>query len=233
MLITLSGPEGSGKSTNQVFILELARAHGLSAAAITCHELSVGTTVTKLGQRLGIMKRRGRFAAQSEAERALPHSPPDRVPLKYRLRARVRTLRRAVSYIVDALTIRLYVRFGACRDNDIVVMDRYLYDAMSRLTEELPGLVRWLAILVPRPDAAFLLLGDPSELVTRRPGSTREYHEMVLHRYTLLGSLCPELVVLGRGDIKATQSAIQSRLEQLLTKRAAESVQRHYKGSTS
>lgn len=214
LLIALCGPEGTGKSTNREFIVQLARSHGLDACGVTSHELSIGTLVTRVARRLGILRKKDRFSSEFRGiGRGRTEGPTTKDRM---LRRRLRSFRRSLSYFGDAVIFRLYLRFGSCRSQDLVVADRYLYDSMARLTDDLPSMIGWLAFMSRRPDVAFLLSGRPNELLERRPGSTLEYHEMVQARYTALGHCCPELIQLPAADLQSTQLLIRQHLEPLL-----------------
>ncbi|MCC5823201.1 MAG: hypothetical protein LAT64_07830 [Phycisphaerales bacterium] len=227
LLITLTGPEGSGKSTNQDFIIQFALSHGLHATMIKGDRYTCGHALQRLLNpgRSTPMKRR-----QYIAEPAPASQTTSGVQARPGLKRRLRTLRRGICYPIDALTFRLVLCLPKYRRKDLIVFDRYIYDEMARIIEQLPRLVSLIHRLSLRPDLAFLITADPDDLVARRPGSSRAYYDMSLRRFRALADGCPELIVIPPGDLAAIQAAIQDYLEPLLpAPLAATTTQAHSK----
>lgn len=221
VIITLSGPEGSGKSTNQAFIIELARSYGLSAIAVKGAELSIGFFIRSLGARLGFQSRKNRFEREIATASHAASATTQPAACRRTLRQRVRSIRRACSYAVDSFVLRIYFAFAPIRRHDVIVIDRYIYDALSRIVEEYPRLARCLDWMALRPHVAFVLSGDVSELVERRPSSTPEYYTLSLQRFRHLGQLCPHLLTISPGTLEHTHALIRGHLEPLLLRQTS------------
>lgn len=213
LLITLTGPEGCGKSTNQNFIIQFAAASGLNPIKIKGDRFTCGHALQQLKNFFSTKPRQPRrYIAESPPNITRPGAKPAKPSLKRRLR----TLRRGVCYLIDALIFRLILWLPRNRRADLIVFDRYIYDEMARIIEQLPGLVSLIHRVCRRPDLAFLITADPDDLVARRPRSSRAYYDMSLRRFHVLARCCPELIEIPPGDLATTQAAIQSRMEPLI-----------------
>jgi thymidylate kinase len=182
VLITLSGPEGGGKSTALVQIVAMARGRGLSVHTVKADGLTLGGLAAKVRGR----RRPRRLSAESIAGRGRPGR-------------RLRDARRGGMYIADALIMRLYLRLPRCRRAGVVVCDRYLYDEMVRIVDRHPRLARLVRGVAPRPDRALILLASAEELAARRARSEPAYYHQRLRQFAAVRALCPELIVVGPG----------------------------------
>ena len=233
ILITLTGPEGSGKSTNQAAIVRIAHEHALVAAAVKPSELTIGHLLSTLATRTGLHGRRSRFDRELHA--ASPEAPTDAPPPAAASRApdpakptpvpgcslkrRLRALRRALSYPIDACVFRLYLRLRLHPPCDALVCDRYLYDAMARVVEDHPRLVRLTHRLMTRPDFAFLLSATPEALSARRAAGPA-YYALSMRRFARLAPICPELIAVPPGDLDFTEQQLRTHLGPAFERRA-------------
>ena len=155
MTITVSGPDGTGKTTHAQALVATLRFCGIRT-----------DYVWNRGGSTGLLKGAShlrRLLGGQEAATASPHE--DSVTRRSR-RLRHPALRFAWSWLVAADQVAIYfwrVQLPARRGR-VVVADRYAYDTAAEMDATLPREARWsrLAIramlsLVPRPDAAFVL----------------------------------------------------------------------------
>lgn len=186
VLITFSGIDGSGKSTqiaNLRSVLAKWRqqtkllAFWDDVVVLTRYRESFVHTVYGSEQGVGA-----------------PGKPVNRRDKN--VRAWYLTLARHALYLLDALHLRRVVRRAQHGGADVIVMDRYIYDELANLSLN-NALSRWfvrmVTRIVPKPDVAFLLDADPEAARARKPEYPVEfmrecrgwYHDLA----DLLGSM--------------------------------------------
>lgn len=172
MLITFSGMDGSGKSTN---IASLYRA--LEAARNRVKLVAFWDNVVVFPR---FRSKMTAAVFQGEIGIGAPEKPVQRRDKN--LRPWYATLGRCVLYLFDSIHLRLVVKRAFDRNTDIVIFDRYLFDQLTTLplhNRAARGYARFLFSMVPRPDLAFLLDADPEAAFRRKP----EYPVEFLHQY--------------------------------------------------
>lgn len=200
MLITVSGPVGSGKST---FGKKLARR--LSAAQQPAELLNF--------QKLPcfrLLQREDMTSARNRRRR--PDAPTVR-RANYK-RARL-TLFDAVAQLGRVLSFRVWRVLGGHRG--ALVLNRYFYDSFSHY--DLDGALekvylRVIRGVMPRPDLAIVLDADVDTLASRRPEYARVYLETATDAYRALPRHFPELQLVSAtaGTADAIVDRVQAHL---------------------
>lgn len=162
LLITFSGLDGSGKSTQIANLRDTLAARGLATRMLAFWDDVVVLT-----------EYRESFVHKvygSEQGIGAPDRPVNRRDKN--VRAWYLTLARHGLYLLDALNLRLVVNRARRDGAHVIIMDRYIYDELANLPLA-NGLsrsfVRLVAALVPRPDVALLLDADPDAARARKP----------------------------------------------------------------
>lgn len=216
-IVTLSGPEGCGKSTNQAFIVEYARSLGLNAVAMRGDHLTCGHALRRIVRNLrpnSCRKREFRVDTTPPKSKTVHGLRPQ--PIKRSMKSRLQAYRRGLCYLLDACVFRLFVSRRNLRDLDLIVFDRAGYDNLAKIVELLPTMTRVIHRLALKPDIAVLVTGIPADLVNRRPGSSLEYYEVALRRFQTLQRGCPELIAIPPSELLSTQSMIAEQLDPIL-----------------
>ena len=164
MLITFSGLDGSGKTTQIANLRSVLSSLGQRSTLLTFWDNVV----------VGARYREGFVHKVYKSERGVgkPGRPVARRDKNVR-RWYLTVLRHGL-YLLDALHLRFVVARArrAPRTNDVVIFDRYIYDELANLPLRngfTRAYVRFIAAIVPQPDLAYLLDVDPEAAVQRKP----------------------------------------------------------------
>jgi thymidylate kinase len=162
LLITFSGLDGSGKSTQIANLRSALSSLGYSSTLLAFWDNVV----------VGARYREGFVHKVYRSQRGIgaPGRPVARRDKN--VRAWYLTLSRHALYLLDALHLVWVVARARSLGSDAVVMDRYIYDELANLPLVNPltrVFVRFVAALAPRPDIAYLLDADPDAAVARKP----------------------------------------------------------------
>jgi thymidylate kinase len=190
MLISFSGVDGSGKST-QIENLRSA----LQAAGFTTSLLAFWDNVV-----VGVKYREGFVHKVYKSERGIgaPGKPVNRRDKN--MRGWHLTLARHFLYLMDALNLRRVVAREKSKSGvDVVILDRYIFDELSNLNLANPlsrRFVKFVQALVPRPDIAYLLDADPDAAYARKPEYPVEFMKKCRRAYFELAALLGNMTVI-------------------------------------
>lgn len=162
LLISFSGLDGAGKSTQIANLQQFIERRGLSTKL-----LAFWDNVVVLSR-----YREGFVHKMYGSERGIgaPGKPVNRQDKN--VRRWYLTIVRHALYLLDAIHLTKVV--GAARRSgaDVIIMDRYIYDELANLpltNFQTRIFVRIVDAFVPRPDVAYLLDADPVEACERKP----------------------------------------------------------------
>jgi len=172
LLISFSGMDGSGKST-QIEML----CNRLAEAGLTVQRLAFWDNVVAFpNHRAGFSHK----FLKSEGGIGAPGKPVSRNDKNNR--AWYLTLARYGLYVFDALNLRKVVAEARRGNANVIIFDRYIYDQLATLPLQLPAARAYahaVLKLVPKPDIAYLLDAEPAVARERKP----EYPLDFLHEY--------------------------------------------------
>ena len=189
LLISFSGVDGSGKSTQIENLLSALHAAGLKTILLAFWDNVV----------VGVKYREGFVHKVYKSERGIgaPGKPVNRRDKN--MRGWHLTLARHFLYFLDALNLRRVVARAKKSGADVVILDRYIYDELSNLNLGNPlsrMFVRILHMLVPRPDIAYLLDADPIAAYLRKPEYPVEFMKKCRRAYFELASLLKTMTII-------------------------------------
>ena len=171
MLVSFSGLDGSGKST-QIAALEdhIARL-GLRSVRLAFWD----NVVVGKRYREGFVHK----VYKSEKGIGAPGKPVNRRDKN--VRKWYLSIARHLLYALDSVHLCEVVARARRGSPDVIIMDRYLYDQLANLPLQSllsRGFVRAMEALVPRPDVAYLLDADVKAAHARKP----EYPVDFMHK---------------------------------------------------
>lgn len=211
LLISFSGVDGSGKST-QIENLRSA----LHAAGITTSLLAFWDNVV-----VGVKYREGfvHKVYKSEPGIGAPGKPVNRRDKN--MRGWHLTLARHFLYLLDALNLRRVVaRARRESGTDVIILDRYIFDELSNLNLRNPlsrSFIKFVQSLVPRPDVAYLLDADPVAAYARKPEYPVEFMKKCRRAYFDLAELLGTMTVIPALGIDEARLAVLKAAEHKMT----------------
>lgn len=98
--------------------------------------------------------------------------PPNATPHDVKLQSKLKSFVRFMYYNVDFILGTWFKINPLKRKNHLIIFDRYYYDYFAdtiRYKYDLnPGLIRWFARFIPRPDVVFILDADTEVIWNRK-----------------------------------------------------------------
>jgi thymidylate kinase len=210
VVISFSGLDGSGKSTQ----IENLRA-ALESAGLKTRLLTFWDDVV-----VGVRYREGFVHKVYKSERGIgaPGKPVARRDKN--VRAWYLTLARYMLYFADALSLRHVLARAKKSGEDVVIVDRYIYDELVNLnlsTALARTFVRFIRALVPQPDVAFLLDADPEAAYARKPEYPVDFMRKCREAYFRLANILGTMTVVPALDLESAKAAVVAAAEKKLT----------------
>jgi thymidylate kinase len=189
LLISFSGLDGSGKSTQIANLREFLHGRGL-----TTNLLAFWDDVVVLSR-----SREGFVHKVYGSEKGI--GAPDR-PVNRRdknVRKWYLSIARHGLYLLDALHLVKVIAKARRSGADVVIMDRYIYDELANLplSNWLTRLfIRMVAAFVPKPDVAYILDADPEAARARKPEYPVDFMRQCRGAYIRLAQMLGYMTVI-------------------------------------
>src|ERR1700751_854266 len=167
-VVSFSGIDGAGKSTQIEALCRSLRARGFDCALYTFWGDVLA--FSKLRERISLRAFKGDEGIGS----------PDKPILRRdkNVTTWYMTIFRLFLYMLDAFSLSVAVSRSAESDTDFLIFDRYIYDELTNLPMKNPAVrlyIRALLRFIPRPDLALFLDADPEAATTRKPEYPLEF----------------------------------------------------------
>lgn len=214
LLISFSGLDGSGKSTQIEHLRALLGALGYRSTRLTFwDDVVVGT-----GYREGFVHR----VYKSERGIGAPGRPVARRDKN--VRAWYLTLARFLMYLADAISLRRVLRRVRRQRSgvdavDVILMDRYIYDELANLplhSRIARAYLKLMQTIAPRPDLAYLLDANPEAARRRKPEYPVEFMRECRSRYYRLASLLGVMTIIPPLPLEDAKREVEAALQKLL-----------------
>jgi thymidylate kinase len=189
LLISFSGLDGSGKSTQIANLIALAHERDLTTKLLAFWD----DVVVFSRYREGFVHR----VYGSERGIGAPDKPVQRRDKN--LRRWYLTLARHGLYLLDAVHLVCLVSNARRSGADVVIVDRYIYDELANLPlgNALTRIfLRMVASFVPAPDIAFLLDADPEAARARKPEYPVDFMQVCRAAYFRLAKILESMTVV-------------------------------------
>ena len=190
LLISFSGVDGSGKSTQIENLRSALHAAGLSTTLLAFWDNVV----------VGVKYREGFVHKVYKSERGIgaPGKPVNRRDKN--MRGWHLTIARHFLYLLDAVNLCRVVAHAKKKSGaDVVILDRYIYDELSNLNLSNPlsrAFVKFVHAFVPHPDIAYLLDADPVAAYARKPEYPVEFMKKCRRAYFDLATILKTMTVI-------------------------------------
>lgn len=189
LLISFSGLDGAGKSTQ----IENLRAM-LTAAGFKVRVLTFWDDVVVMSRYREDFVHKVYGSERGIGAPGRPVSRRDKNVRRWYL-----TLFRHALYLLDALHLRTVAGRAFQAHQDVVIFDRYVYDELANLPlshRMSRTFARILARMALQPDIAFVLDADPQAAVARKPEYPLDFTYECRHSYHSLAALLGNLTII-------------------------------------
>jgi thymidylate kinase len=198
-VITFSGIDGAGKSTQIAALHDALSARGLKVVRISFWEDAALLANLRAGVSLRLLK----------GNRDLEQ--PSSLRNDKNVRAWYLTLVRSAFYLLDAFHLNQVVRRLQCSGTDFIILDRCSYDQLVHIRPShslARAYIRTVLAATPEPEVAFVLDASPEDAFRRKP----EYPIAFMHEYRQaflnLREFVPKLKVIAPGSIEGVHKQI-------------------------
>ena len=200
LIITFSGIDGAGKSTQIKNLRDYLESRGVPVTELTFWD----NVVMFPGARAGFSRR----VLQSDGSVGTPERPANRRDKN--TQNIFLLLGRSALYLFDLIKLCRLVRAVKRQKSGVIIFDRYIYDQLAALpmnSRWARAFARTLLHCAPKPDLSYLLDADPEVARARKPEYPLEFMRKYRSSYLELYKLTT-LRLIPAGTPEQVQDAI-------------------------
>jgi thymidylate kinase len=201
LLISFSGVDGSGKSTQIENLRSALHAAGLNTRLLAFWD----NVVVGAKYREGFVHK----VYKSEPGVGAPGRPVHRRDKN--MRGWHLTLARHFLYLLDAINLLRVVARERRTGADLIILDRYIYDELPNLNLANPlsrAFVRLVRALAPKPHIAYLMDADPVRAYERKPEYPLEFMKSCRQAYFDVAHLLGVLTIIPELSLAEAKIAV-------------------------
>lgn len=216
LLISFSGVDGAGKSTQIANLRDFLHDRGLSTQLLAFWDDVVVLTRWREGF---VHKVYG-----SEKGIGAPDRPVNRRDKN--VRKWYLSIVRHALYFLDALHLVKVIAKARRSRADVIILDRYVYDELANLplSNWLTRLfVRAVNAMVPRPDVAYFLDADPIAARARKPEYPVEFLVVCRNAYLRLATILGHVTVIPPLPLEDAKRHVEQAATSALSRSSRES----------
>lgn len=201
LIISFSGIDGAGKSTQITALTSFLQGAGLRTRLLTFWDDVV------------VFSRYREYAGHKAFGGEMGVGSPDK-PVNRRdknVKAWPITFMRFLMYAADSVHLRLLAGAADKTETDVIIFDRYIYDELANLPlnwKFTRVFIRALLRMVPAPDFAFLIDADPAAARARKPEYPLEFLHANREAYLALHRLSGQITVIPPSSVEGSQARI-------------------------
>jgi thymidylate kinase len=207
LLVSFSGVDGSGKSTQIEHLRSILHAAGFETRLLAFWDNVV----------VGVKYRESFVHKVYKSEQGIgePGKPVNRQDKN--VRRWYLAIARHILYLLDAINLCRVTKQARKSGADVVILDRYIYDELANLNLRNPlsrafaKFVHWLA---PAPDIAYLLDADPAAACARKPEYPVDFMKQCRRSYFELASLLKTMTVIPVLPLPRAKAAVLKAAQQ-------------------
>lgn len=202
-LISFSGIDGAGKSTQIDYLKTYLESQGLSVLLLTFWD-----NVAVFSRMRGGVGQRTAPAPAIEGA-FVPRN-------NKHIRKWYLSTARAGFYILDVVRLHRLLASPHVERYDVVIFDRYVYDQIANIYSKSSVARLYSKILLkqtPAPDLAFIIDANPEAAFARKPEYPLDFVHKNQQDFLRLRELVPQLIVVSPGSPEEMRDKIQMRIE--------------------
>lgn len=212
VIVSFSGIDGSGKSTQIESLCKRLEEAGLQVRLITFWDHVA--TLKKIREGAGNRVFRGDEGVGTVEKPINRRDKNIQTPLM--------TIVRLLLYLLDAVSLRKVTKAALNSQADVVIFDRYLYDEFANLNLQnrvFRRYARWTMKLVPKSNVSFVLDGDPIEARARKPEYPLEFLQFNRVSFLTLGKIFSGITVIPPMPIDDVKAEIDRNLAKIFRRK--------------